>query len=59
MCESLGVSLEAVSARQGGRAVAETVRVLAGLFTRHAAGVAAPPGRPGPAMTAWGSRKPC
>ncbi|MET9453250.1 transposase [Streptomyces cinerochromogenes] len=41
VCESLGVSLEAVSARQGGRAVAETVRVLAGLFTRHAAAVAA------------------
>ncbi|WP_440581256.1 transposase [Streptomyces sp. PT19] len=41
VCESLGVSLEAVSARQGGRAVAETVRGLAGLFTRHACAVAA------------------
>ncbi|MEU3160798.1 transposase [Streptomyces griseoincarnatus] len=41
VCESLGVSLEAVSARQEGRMVAETVRVLAGLFTRHAAAVAA------------------
>ncbi|WP_159043917.1 transposase [Streptomyces sp. NRRL S-1521] len=41
VCESLGVSLEAVSARQEGRAVAETVRRLAGLFTRHAAAVAA------------------
>ncbi|MFF6815279.1 hypothetical protein ACFZAG_36200 [Streptomyces sp. NPDC012403] len=49
VCESLGVSLEAVSARQGGRAVAQTARVLAGLFTRHASAVAvaARPAGPG------------
>ncbi|OFA48231.1 transposase [Streptomyces xinghaiensis] len=47
--ESLGVSLEAVSARKGGRAAAETVQVLAGLFTRHAcaAALAARSARPG------------
>ncbi|MFD7957241.1 transposase [Streptomyces ardesiacus] len=58
VCESLGVSLEAVSARQEGRAVAETVRVLAGLFTRHAAAVAAA-GCPGPGGDGPGQPAPC
>jgi hypothetical protein len=42
VCESLGVSLEAAPARQGGlRSVAgDTVKALAGLFTRHAVGLA-------------------
>ncbi|MFF9336158.1 transposase [Streptomyces albogriseolus] len=48
VCESLGVSLEAVTARQGGmRSVAgDTVKVLAAVFTRHAAEVRAA-ARPG------------
>nr|WP_241267623.1 Mu transposase C-terminal domain-containing protein [Streptomyces scabichelini] len=42
VCESLGVSLEAAPARQGGmRSVAgDTVKALAGLFTRHSADLA-------------------
>ncbi|WP_405763989.1 Mu transposase C-terminal domain-containing protein [Streptomyces sp. NBC_00080] len=42
VCESLGVSLEAAPARQRGtRSVAgDTVKTLAGLFTRHAADLA-------------------